>query len=54
MTVFIFRCWNLEILTDYGLPYIPGAFAIMRRVFDWKRSRISVMDVQAVPQNCIL
>jgi hypothetical protein len=30
-----------------------GASVIMRRVFDWKRSSISMLDVDAVPQSSI-
>jgi hypothetical protein len=26
----------------------------MRKAFDWKRSRISMLEVEAVPQSCIL
>jgi hypothetical protein len=25
----------------------------MRKAFDWKRSRISMFEVEAVPQSCI-
>jgi hypothetical protein len=25
----------------------------MRKAFDWKRSRISMLEVKAVPQTCI-
>jgi hypothetical protein len=25
----------------------------MRKTFDWKRSRISMLEVEAVPQSCI-
>jgi hypothetical protein len=30
-----------------------GASTIMRKAFDWKRSRISMLEVEAVPQSCI-
>jgi hypothetical protein len=30
-----------------------GASTIMRRAFSWKRSRISMLDVEAVPQSWI-
>jgi hypothetical protein len=26
----------------------------MRKAFDWKRPRISMLEVEAVPQSCIL
>jgi hypothetical protein len=25
----------------------------MRKAFDWKRSRISMLEMEAVPQSCI-
>jgi hypothetical protein len=31
----------------------PGAATIMRKAFDWKRSRISMLEVETVPQSCI-
>jgi hypothetical protein len=47
---FFFHCWNLEMLliTEFGI--YQGAFAIMRKVFDWKCSRISTLDVEAAPR----
>jgi hypothetical protein len=30
-----------------------GAFANMRRVFDYKSSTIFILDVEVVPQSCI-
>jgi hypothetical protein len=30
-----------------------GASTIMRKAFDWKHSRISMLEVEAVPQSCI-
>jgi hypothetical protein len=30
-----------------------GASTIMLKAFDWKRSRISMLEVEAVPQSCI-
>jgi hypothetical protein len=29
------------------------ASIIMRKAFDWKRSRISMFEVEDVPQSCI-
>jgi hypothetical protein len=53
--------WLISFLTDgiwrslrirvFGTYY--GASTIMRRAFDWKRSRISMLDVEAVPQSWI-
>jgi hypothetical protein len=39
----------------FGDPFgtYQGASTIMRKAFDWKRSRISVLEVEAVPQSCI-
>jgi hypothetical protein len=30
-----------------------GASTIMHNVFNWKRSKISMLEVEAIPQNCI-
>jgi hypothetical protein len=30
-----------------------GASTMMRKTLDWNRSRISMLEVEAVPQNCI-
>jgi hypothetical protein len=30
-----------------------GASTIMRKTLDWNISRISMMEVEAVPQSCI-
>jgi hypothetical protein len=37
-----FNCWYLEIHSDN---------CIMRKAFDWKPSRISMLEVEAVPQT---
>jgi hypothetical protein len=36
----------------FGTYY--GASTIIRRPLDWKRSRISMLDVEAVPQSWII
>jgi hypothetical protein len=39
----------------FGEPYsarTPGAPTIMRKAFDWKRSRFPMLEVEAVPQTC--
>jgi hypothetical protein len=52
---FILSRWNLEILIH--IRYISvfgtyqGASIIMGRVFDWMHSRISMLDVDVVPQS---
>jgi hypothetical protein len=48
-----FNCWCLEIPSDTVLGTYQGASTIMRKVFDWKRTRISMLEVGAVPQSCI-
>jgi hypothetical protein len=45
---FFFSCWCLEVPSDN-----QGASTIMRKALDWKRSRISMSEVEAVPQSCI-
>jgi hypothetical protein len=49
---FFFNCWYLETPTDNRILH-QGTFTIKRKVFDWKCSRISVLEVEAVPQSCI-
>jgi hypothetical protein len=49
---FFFNCWCLEIPSDNRIWY-RGPSTIMRRAFDWKRSRISTLEVKAVPQSYI-
>jgi hypothetical protein len=43
-----------EIASDNSVGTYHGASTIRRRAFDWKRSRISTLDVEAVPQSWIL
>jgi hypothetical protein len=50
---FVFNHWDLEIIPYYHIRTCHGASFIMRRAFDWKRSSISMLDVDAVPQSCI-
>jgi hypothetical protein len=38
-------------ITEFGTYQV--AFTVMRRVFDWKRSRISMLNVEGVAQSCI-
>jgi hypothetical protein len=49
-----FNCRYLEIPSDSRIRHLHGASTIMRKAFDWKRSRISTLEVEAVPQSCIL
>jgi hypothetical protein len=50
---FFFNCWYLEILRITIFGTYQGASTIMHKAFDWKRSRISMLEVEAVPQSCI-
>jgi hypothetical protein len=49
LTVAIWRVLQITVFGTY-----QGASTIMHKAFDWKRSRISVLEVEAVPQSCIL
>jgi hypothetical protein len=50
---FFFNCWYLEIPSDNRIGTYEGASTIMRKAFNWKRSRISVLEVEAVLQHCV-
>jgi hypothetical protein len=43
--------WRSPRITVFGT--YKGESTIMRKAFDWKRSRISMLEVEAVPQTCI-
>jgi hypothetical protein len=43
--------WRSLRITVFGT--YQGASNIVRNAFDWKRSRISVLEVEGVPWNCI-
>jgi hypothetical protein len=45
---FFVNRWYLEIPSDNRIRHEPGASTIMRKAFDWKRSRISMLEVEAV------
>jgi hypothetical protein len=47
---FFFYCgiWRSLRITVFGI--YQGASTIMRKAFDWKRSRSSMLEVEAVPQ----
>jgi hypothetical protein len=49
-TDFYFKCWKLEIRINVFGTY-QGASTIMCNTLDWKRSRISMFEVEAVPQQ---
>jgi hypothetical protein len=50
---FFCNCWYLETpqITVFGT--YQGASTVMRKTFNWKRYRISMLEVEAVPQSCI-
>jgi hypothetical protein len=50
---FIFNCWYLEILWITIFSTYQGAYTIMRKALDRKHSRISMLEVEAVPQSYI-
>jgi hypothetical protein len=50
---FLFSYWYLEIPSDNSIQHIPCASTIMHKTLDWKRSRISVLEVEAVTHSCI-
>jgi hypothetical protein len=50
---FFFNCWYLEIPRIIVFGTYQGASTIMRKAFDWKRSTISMLEVEAVLQNCV-
>jgi hypothetical protein len=47
---FFFNCWCLEIPSDNRIRHVPRCES---KAFDWKRSRISMLEVEAMPQSCI-
>jgi hypothetical protein len=50
---FFFNCWYLEIPSDNVFGTYQGASTIMQKAFDWKRSRMSMLEVEVVPQSCM-
>jgi hypothetical protein len=42
---FFFNCWYLEIPSETVFGTYQGAPTIMRKAFEWKRSRISMLEV---------
>jgi hypothetical protein len=43
---FLFDCWAVEVPSDECVKD-------MRKTLDWNLSRISMLEVEAVPQSCI-
>jgi hypothetical protein len=50
---FFFDCWDVEVPSDDVFGTYQGASTIMRKAFDWNLSRISMLEVEAVPQSCM-
>jgi hypothetical protein len=50
---FFFNCWYSEISLDNCIRNIPRDVHYHAKAFDWKRPRISMLEVEAVPQSCI-
>jgi hypothetical protein len=48
LTVGIWRSLRITVFGTY-----QSVSNIMRKAFDWNRSRISMLEVEAVPQSCI-
>jgi hypothetical protein len=48
LLVGIWRSLRITVFDSY-----QGVSTIMRKAFDWKRSRISMLELKAVPQSCI-
>jgi hypothetical protein len=38
-------------MTVFGM--YQGSSTIMRKAFDWKHSRIYILETEAIPQSCI-
>jgi hypothetical protein len=53
MTDFFFNWWCLVIRPIIVFGTYQGASTFMRRTVDWKRSRISVFEMEDVPDSCI-
>jgi hypothetical protein len=51
---FFFDCRVVEYLRMSELGTYHGASTIMRKALGLKISRISILEVEAVPQSCIL
>jgi hypothetical protein len=47
-TVGVWRSLQITIFGTY-----QGVSTIMRKTLDWKRSRISMFEVEAIPHSCI-
>jgi hypothetical protein len=50
---FFFNCWYLEILWDNRIRHTPRCVHYHAQGFRLNRSRISMLEVEAVAQSCI-
>jgi hypothetical protein len=50
---FFFNCWYLEIPSDNRIRDVTRCVHCHKQSFDWKRPRISMLEVEALPQSCI-
>jgi hypothetical protein len=48
---FFFNHWCSEIPSDNSIQHIPSASIIMRKAFDWKHSRLSMVEVEDICQS---
>jgi hypothetical protein len=48
LTVAVWRSLRITIFSTY-----PGTSTIMRKAFNWKRSRISMLEVEAGPLSYV-
>jgi hypothetical protein len=46
---FFFNCWYLQIPSDNCIRTYQGASTIIHKFFNWKHSRISMLEVEAIP-----
>jgi hypothetical protein len=51
---FFFNCWCLEISLETIFGMYQGASTITHKAFYWKCSSIFMLEVEAVPQTCVL
>jgi hypothetical protein len=52
VTDFFFKCiWRFLQMTVFGT--FQGASTVMHNAFERKRSRISMLEVETIPQSCI-
>jgi hypothetical protein len=50
---FFFNCWCSEIIQITIFGMYQGASTVMLKTCDWKFSRVSMFEVEAIPQSYI-